>query len=866
MREVSGLTGGGAMTPDERTAARGAGVAPGVGGGIVGPVAVGGGVRGLGGVGSILAGAADLLSSLATTAATTAAAAPKTAASAAGARRWLLVTGGTTVIAGGVFAKGVASRSTLPARMILLERFTGVKGPVGTGAGDMAAGGRIAGRIGAAATGVGTDGITGFTATGAGTAGVAEIGAGVTGVGTATGVGIDGLAITGVGIEGATAATGGGTAGTALGTTGGGVLGAEAATGVGIDGLATMGVGIEGTATATGGGTTGTGLGTTGGGVLGAEATTGTGIDGTVFAIMGGGVAGTAIGGGVDGWVAETGSGGWKRRADLRRIGSTGGMMVLDFLDGSRGIGIAGTACFTSVGGKGGGGAGIDAVLRRIGATGGTMGADFLAAGGIDGAVDKIAAVLLGIIGSAEVGAVMGEIVGGIATEVVRRGRATDGGFDVGASFPPGAMGGGMMGACGGLIVGEIIGDDWATGSGIFDGPEGITPAGCDGGAKGGGVGGVAATGMGNEGCLGKDGTSGGCGASGSGTRAVFVSAAGVIGCGGIVVREVSARPGEVRFGMPTVSFVIEGREPVMGSAGGRLSCETAPRSESDSVFPLTKTLACGFAMMTRGGAGTRPEAVGTRPDAVVGGIGVVAAWPAGGGMLGGVNGVVGAETALPGTSPVSGGALVDDAKTARNGEVFDPGSEPLSGGVAGRTLAGVGRTSGCVFARVPVSDPDCLICDGAGPTRPVGGRVGFCIGWVTAVDHVGGGGVVGEAVGVILSDDFIGIVAALPDDTRESWVESGFSGRGGSVTRKVSRFWGFDSAEGGASSAIMKFFIDNLEKCSMAKLAMPTSRTQTVLQQPSAVDFTMDRCCRQLVAVDLRSTVREGCTTSCRR
>ncbi len=226
--------------------------------------------------------------------------------------------------------------------------------------------------------------------------------------------------------------------------------------------------------------------------------------------------------------------------------------------------------------------------------------------------------------------------------------------------------------------------------------------------------------------------------------------------------------------------------------------------------------------MMTRGGAGTRPEAVGTRPDSVVG---VVA--PGTGGMLGGVSGVVGDDWALPGTSPVSAGAvLAGEANTALSGDVLEPGSDPLIGGVAGRALAGVGSTSGSVLAREPVSEPDCLICDGAGPTRPVGGRAGFCIGWVTAVDQVGGGGVLPVAVGDILSDDFIGIVAALPDETRESWVESGFSGRGGSETRKVSRFWGFDSAEGGASSAIMKFFIDNLEKCSMAKLAMPTSLT----------------------------------------
>lgn len=235
--------------------------------------------------------------------------------------------------------------------------------------------------------------------------------------------------------------------------------------------------------------------------------------------------------------------------------------------------------------------------------------------------------------------------------------------------------------------------------------------------------------------------------------------------------------------------------------------------------------------MITRGGAGTRP-------DGLVCGIDPVAL-PGTGGMFGGTSGEVDADTARPGTSPVSCGAADEEEKTALIGDVFEPGSEPLNGGVAGRGLIGVGSTSGWVFARVPVSDPDCLICDGAGPTRPVGGRAGFCIGWVTAVDQVGAGGVLGVAVGVILSDDFIGIVAAVPDETRESWVESGFSGRGGNVTRNVSRFWGFESAEGGASSAIVMLFIDNLEKCSMVKLAMPTSSMHSVLQQPSAVDFT---------------------------
>jgi hypothetical protein len=59
-------------------------------------------------------------------------------------------------------------------------------------------------------------------------------------------------------------------------------------------------------------------------------------------------------------------------------------------------------------------------------------------------------------------------------------------------------------------------------------------------------------------------------------------------------------------------------------------------------------------------------------------------------------------------------------------------------------------------------------------------------------VDHAGGlvGPGAGDAgVGLIRSEPFIGMVAAVPELARDNWVESGFSGRGGKVTRKVSRF-----------------------------------------------------------------------------
>jgi hypothetical protein len=265
-------------------------------------------------------------------------------------------------------------------------------------------------------------------------------------------------------------------------------------------------------------------------------------------------------------------------------------MMVLDFLDGSRG-GTVGRAGLTSVGGSGGGngGAGIDAVLRVSGSTGGTIGADFLAAGGSVGAGDKIAGVLLGISGSAVVGDVMGvDMTGGTVIEVVRRGSATDGGRDVGVKAPPGAIGGvttevaaeangtggGVVGTGGGRSVGAMMGADLATGNGILDGPPDATSRGgaalIGGGTAVGIVTGVAVAWRGSAGGVGGAGTSGGCGAIGSGTRVVFISA-GDTGSGGIVVRAVSARPDELFFGMPTVSFVIAGSEPVMGSAGGRL-------------------------------------------------------------------------------------------------------------------------------------------------------------------------------------------------------------------------------------------------------------------------------------------------------
>jgi hypothetical protein len=463
----------------------------------------------------------------------------------------------------------------------------------------------------------------------------------------------------------------------------------------------------------------------------------------------GGSGGAAAAAGGVAG--AGSGNGGWKSRADLRSRGSTGGVMTLDLRAGSDETAVA--ACFTSVGGGGR----SDADLRMIGSTGGTIGVDFFAvsgggiagapgdeAEGVSGAGGGVMVPVLGIIGSDAVG----ELTAGVIMPERRTSGARVGGF-TGAVAATGAVdetttGGGTLGIVGGRIDGAIIGADFATGSGMFGAAEGDRPSG------------GATTGA-DEVCDGE--TSGGCGASVSGTRAeVGFSARGNSGSG---VRTVSLRPDSGRRGMPTVSLVIIGRVPVAGSAGGRLLCCTGSRVPSVSVLPLTKTLACGFAMMTRGGTRlTRPVAVGTRPVDV-------------------------------GTRPVpkgsGGGRLpVVGLELVRSMVVFEE-DEDVREGARERGLAGVGSTSGSVFAREPVSEADCLICEGVGATRPVGGRAGFCIGWVTAVDHEGV--TPWDTAGPIRSDDFSGIVAAVPELGRESWVESGLSGRGGSVTRSVSRF-----------------------------------------------------------------------------
>jgi hypothetical protein len=426
--------------------------------------------------------------------------------------------------------------------------------------------------------------------------------------------------------------------------------------------------------------------------------------------------------------------------------------MVLDFFRRST-VGAFAVTGVTFAGGSGMGG-GSEAVLRVSGSTGGTIGADFFNAAASGATDDRMAAVLLGIRGRVEVGEIIGGTTEG-TTEVVRR--VIGGGVvtGVGAASLGGASGGGVAETRGGgAEKADMMGDDCATGSGMF-----APGAGTD--SKGGA------------------GTNGGWGASGSGVRVDFASAMGEAGgSGGIVVRAVSARPGE-SFRASKASLVIVGSVPVVGSAGGRARCSTGSRFARLSVLPLTKTLACGLAMMTRGGAETRPEALVRIPEAAPG--------MGGGGMFGGVaSGMVGELEPRLGTSPVSGGALTGrlggEAKVARSGSVLPRGIVP---GI------GAGTESGSVFAREPVSEADCFSCDGAGPTRPVGGRVGRCIGWVTAVDQGGGLPPPEVSAALIRSEPFIGIVAAVPGLARDKLVESGLSGRGGNVTRRVSRFCG---------------------------------------------------------------------------
>jgi hypothetical protein len=242
-----------------------------------------------------------------------------------------------------------------------------------------------------------------------------------------------------------------------------------------------------------------------------------------------------------------------------------------------------------------------------------------------------------------------------------------------------------------------------------------------------------------SRGAVEREETRGGCGASGSGTRGtgvVLVSAGREGGASG--GREVSFNP-EARgatFGGTVPDLRLKsGSAPVSGRAGGRDSCGTGAKSAGFSTFPLlTKTRAAGLATMTRGAApGSWPEA--TRP---------VAGFEGMEGVVSLEGGNAPEEVSRAGTMPVSGGALEVApglAKVSLSGAVLERLLAPLTGGAAGRGLTGVGRTSGSVLARdvEPLSVADCFNCGWMGETSPVGGRIVFCIGCVTAVDQAGG-------------------------------------------------------------------------------------------------------------------------------
>jgi hypothetical protein len=94
------------------------------------------------------------------------------------------------------------------------------------------------------------------------------------------------------------------------------------------------------------------------------------GADGDIAGVTAAGMGGLAN----DGVGAGLATGGWKSRADLRRMGSIGGVIVFDFL-GAGGISGPG-AGVTSAGGRM-----MEDDLRVSGSTGGMIGADFFTAG-----------------------------------------------------------------------------------------------------------------------------------------------------------------------------------------------------------------------------------------------------------------------------------------------------------------------------------------------------------------------------------------------------------------------------------------------------------------------------------------------------
>ncbi len=192
--------------------------------------------------------------------------------------------------------------------------------------------------------------------------------------------------------------------------------------------------------------------------------------------------------------------------------------------------------------------------------------------------------------------------------------------------------------------------------------------------------------------------------------------------------------------------------------------------------------------MTTRGGE------PGSLPDGIAGGTGGVGNWAGISGLLWVGGGSAGTPVPTPRAKGLVGGFFC-----GKSGVVLAAGGEPVTGGATGRACG----------------------------TAVVGGRVTLGIGLVTAVDHAGGTFCAGAGVRLVP-----GLIASV--EAAEMFgrgvilVEAGLRGRGGRLTRRVSRLGGFglelSGSEGVAASAIDLLFYSYSGKCSMAKLVTATS------------------------------------------
>jgi hypothetical protein len=210
-----------------------------------------------------------------------------------------------------------------------------------------------------------------------------------------------------------------------------------------------------------------------------------------------------------------------------------------------------------------------------------------------------------------------------------------------------------------------------------------------------------------------------------------------------------------------------------------------------------TKTLAWGFATMTRaGGATMRPDAV--RNSAAGSGWGGVTTGRGGAVVVVASGGV--ADTGGAG-GVGSGGTLCVGGLGGKRGVVLAVDGAPVSGGAMGFAAGASvgGGEGGADFAMLGIGLVTAV--DHAGGTLLTGAGSNWlevCIGNVVAAETLGRG------VGVILP-------------------VAGLSGRGGRLMRSVSRFGAFGSLPSGVESAIIMCFYSYFLKCSMAKFAIVT-------------------------------------------